>query len=80
MKDPWFVMVNRDTVIAWAVGRIVIRQRGFPGGAVAKKPPGSAADIRDEGSTPESGRSPGGRRGNPLQYSCLRPWRLKAAD
>ena len=28
----------------------------------------SAADL---GSIPESGRSPGGGNGNPLQYSCL---------
>ena len=37
---------------------------GFPGGA-------SAGDMRDAGSIPRSGRSPGGRHGNPLQYSCL---------
>ena len=30
-----------------------------------------AADVRDAGSIPESGRSPGGGHGNPLQYSCL---------
>ena len=28
-------------------------------------------DIRDAGSIPESGRSPGGGNGRPLQYSCL---------
>ena len=27
-------------------------------------------DIRDTGSIPESGRSPGEGHGNPLQYSC----------
>ena len=27
--------------------------------------------LRDTGSTPGSGRSPGGGHGNPLQYSCL---------
>ena len=27
--------------------------------------------ARDLGSIPESGRSPGGGNGNPLQYSCL---------
>ena len=37
---------------------------------VAKNPPASAGDIRDVGSIPGSGRSPGGH-GNPLQYSCL---------
>ena len=30
-----------------------------------------AGDIGDMGSTPGSGRAPGGRNGNPLQYSCL---------
>ena len=30
----------------------------------------SAANAGD-GSIPESGRSPGGGNGNPLQYSCL---------
>ena len=33
--------------------------------------PGSAGGIRDVGSIPGSGRSPGGEHGNPLQYSCL---------
>ena len=28
-------------------------------------------DIRDMGSIPMSGRSPGGGHGNPLQYSCM---------
>ena len=28
-------------------------------------------DIRDVGSIPGWGRSPGGGQGNPLQYSCL---------
>ena len=31
----------------------------------------NAEDVRDAGSIPESGRSPGGGHGNPLQYSCL---------
>ena len=31
----------------------------------------NAGDIKDGGSTPGSGKSPGGGRGNPLQYSCL---------
>ena len=30
-----------------------------------------AGDIGDAGLIPGSGRSPGGRNGNPLQYSCL---------
>ena len=31
----------------------------------------NAGDTRDAGSIPGLGRSPGGRNGNPLQYSCL---------
>ena len=31
----------------------------------------STGDIRDMGSIPGSGRSPGGEHGNPFQYSCL---------
>ena len=38
---------------------------------VIKNLPANAGDIRDAGLIPESGRSPGGRHGNPLQYSCL---------
>ena len=38
---------------------------------VVKNLPANAGDIRDMGSIPGSGRSPGGGHGNPLQYSCL---------
>ena len=38
---------------------------------VVKNPPANAGDIRDAVFIPESGRSPGGGHGNPLQYSCL---------
>ena len=38
---------------------------------VVKNLPASAGDLRDVGSIPESGRWPGGGRGNPLQCSCL---------
>ena len=34
-------------------------------------PPANAGDIRDLGSIPEWGRSPGVGNGNPFQYSCL---------
>ena len=37
---------------------------------VLKNIPASAGDIRDVGSVPGSGRSPGGGYGNSLQYSC----------
>ena len=38
---------------------------------VRKNPPASAGEVRDSGSIPGSGRSPGGGQGNPLQYSGL---------
>ena len=42
---------------------------------MVKNRPASAGDEGDTGSIPEWGRSPGGRNGNPLQYSCLEnPW------
>ena len=43
----------------------------FSGGAMVKNPPANAGDVRDVGSIPGSGRSPGGGNCNPLQYSCL---------
>ena len=38
---------------------------------VVKNPPANAGDIKDVGSIPGAGRSPGGGHGNSLQYSCL---------
>ena len=39
---------------------------------VVKNPPANAGDVRGMGSIPGLGRSPGGARGNPFQYSCQR--------
>ena len=38
---------------------------------LVKNPPANAGDVRDLGSIPGLGRSPGGGNDNPLQYSCL---------
>ena len=38
---------------------------------VEKNLPAHAGDVRDVGSIPGYGRSPGGGHGNPFQYSCL---------
>ena len=38
---------------------------------VAKNLPSKAGDISDMDSIPGSGRSPGGGRDHPFQYSCL---------
>ena len=41
---------------------------GSPGSTVGKE---SAFNIGDPGLIPGSGKSPGGRHGKPLRYSCL---------
>ena len=38
---------------------------------VIRNPPANAGDVRDVGSIAGSGRSPGGGRGDPLQYPGL---------
>ena len=38
---------------------------------MAKNPPANAREVRDMSLIPGSGRYPGGRHGNPLQYLCL---------
>ena len=46
-------------------------EKGRPVGASGKEPACQCRRLRDMGSFPGSGRSPGGGNGNPLQYSCL---------
>ena len=43
----------------------------FPSGTSDQEPACQCRDVRDMGSIPGSGRSPGGRHSYPLQYSCL---------
>ena len=38
---------------------------------VVKNPPANAGDIKNTGSVPELGRSPGGGHDKSLHYSCL---------
>ena len=58
MLNPSFISrINSDYTVLLAL--------------VVKNLPASAGDIREAGSIPGSGRSPGGGHGNPLQYSCL---------
>ena len=57
---------------------------------MVRKPPANAGDTRDVDSIPGLGRSPGGGRGNPFQYSGLEnpmdrgawwgPWGRKESD
>ena len=44
---------------------------GIPSGAVVKNLPANAGDLRDTGSVPGLGSSPGEGNGNPFQYSYL---------
>ena len=65
---------------------------GFPGGSEVENLPANAQGVGDVGSIPGSGRSPGERNGNLLQYSCLEnlmdreacqaysPWGCKESD
>ena len=59
LKRPW----NQGSIInsIWA-SKVAL---------VVKNPSSSAGDIRGVGSIPGAGRSPGGRHGSSLQYSCL---------
>ena len=52
----------REASTFWGASKVV---------PVVKNPPVNAGDMRDAGSIPGSGRSPGVGNGNPLQYSCL---------
>ena len=38
---------------------------------MVKNPPTSAGDVRDTGSIPGSGRSPGEGHSNPVHYFCV---------
>ena len=44
---------------------------GFPGSSVGKESACNAGDAGDRSLISGSGRSPGGRNGSPLYYSCL---------
>ena len=55
------------------MGRLAKPRAGWTSQAalVVKNPPANAGDLRDVGSIPGSGRSPGGGHINLLQCSCL---------
>ena len=60
-------------LLAWVTKDLISTLLGviFPDGSAGKKSTCYAGDTRDTGLIPGSGRSPGGRNVNPLQYSCL---------
>ena len=56
------IVFNTNLTKNWGASQLVLG---------VKNPPAHAGDVRDVGSIPGSGRSPGEGHGNPLQYSCL---------
>ena len=56
------------TLLPQTLQRYMLTYLLFPGGSDSKE---SSCNVGDLGSAPGLGRSPRGRHGNPLQYSCL---------
>ena len=50
---------------------LLVRKRGFSGGACGKESACNAGDARDVGSVPVLGRSPGAGNGHCVWCSCL---------
>ena len=70
---PWFWLFSCERlrnceecflILTHGFMRTSLQTQGFPGGSVA--------NAGNAGSIPGSRRSPGGRNGRPLQYSCLK--------
>ena len=66
------ILLFQSLFLTWILNIYILIWRanlGLPfGGSDGKE---SACNVGDLGSTPGLGRSPGGRHGNPNQYSCL---------
>ena len=67
-----FILFSFETakpvLFTYAIKNSKLVKMSFPGSPDGKE---SACNAGDLGSIPGSGRSPGERNGNPLQYSCL---------
>ena len=63
--------VTSYLLIAMLISRVPTAKWGFPGGSLVKNSLANAGDTGEVGLIPESGKLPGERSGNPLQYSCL---------
>ena len=62
-KESNFDVIRKNSLLG---------SRASQAALVVKNPLATAGDIRDMGSIPGLGRSPGGGHGNLLQYSCLK--------
>ena len=67
-------MAIHSSILAWRIPWTEKPEEfvwASPVALVVKNPPAIAGDVRGMDSITGSGRSCGGRHGNPLQYSCL---------
>ena len=70
LKNDTSELIHKTNRLTVLENKFIVTKRdiGLPRGSLRK---GSAYNAGDPGSIPGSGRSPGERNGNPLQYSCL---------
>ena len=84
-SDPYCHSLEGEVTFHKFLGRLPLRVLALLSSysvvaLAVKNPPANAGDVRDMGSIPGSGRTPGGGHGNPLWYSYLenpmdrRPW------
>ena len=69
--SKWRVLNPAQEVIESFLKEGTAIARAFQVALVVKNLPANAGDIKDTSPNPGSGRSSGGGKGNPLQYSCL---------
>ena len=69
----WTNWIHREIALRTQTqcSRLSLLLRILPGWASGKEPACDAADERDVGLIPGSGRSPRGGNSNPIQFSCL---------
>ena len=81
MSKPWQVPACSESLFSEALSQLVSAHNMIPSGVLGqwayqvalgvKNPLANTGDIRDLGSVPRWGRSPGEGNANPLQHSCL---------
>ena len=60
-------LLSESVITSW---KLYLINMGFPVALMVKDPPANAGAVREAGLIPESGRTPGGGHGHPLQYPC----------
>ena len=69
-RGVWQATVQRGPK-EWDMTEQLTRLRASQMALVVKNLPANAGDVKEVGSIPGLGRTPGGGRGNPLRYFCL---------